>query len=101
LNPIGDGVRIGKMLFFVLINITPLKFFGIISLVFISIALWPAVQVFYEKISQGYIISMPAAVLASLLFVGGSLSIVVGMVSELVVRSRRRLEYLINKKLEI
>lgn len=100
LNPLGDGIRIGKMLFFVLMNITPLKFFGIISLVFISIAFWPAAQVFYEKISQGYIISMPAAVLASLLFVGGSLSIVVGMVSELVVRSRRRIEYLLNKKLQ-
>jgi hypothetical protein len=44
---------------------------------------------------------MPSAVLASLLFVAGSLSMVVGMVSELVVRSRRRLEYLLNKKLTI
>jgi glycosyltransferase involved in cell wall biosynthesis len=101
LDPLGDGARIGKMLLFVLMNVTPLKFFGIVSLVFFAAALWPGAQVFYEKIFQGHIISMPSAVLASLLFVAGSLSMVVGMVSELVVRSRRRLEYLLNKKLAV
>lgn len=101
LDPLGDGAKIGKMLLFVLMNVTPLKFFGIVSLVFFAVALYPGAQVLYEKIFHGHIISMPSAVLASLLFVAGSLSMVVGMVSELVVRSRRRLEYLLNKKLTI
>ena len=36
LDPLGDGVRIGKMPLFVLMNVTPLKFFGIVSLVFFA-----------------------------------------------------------------
>jgi hypothetical protein len=44
------------------------------------------------------IASLPALVLSSLLFVTGTISFVVGLLAELVVRSRRRVEYLINKK---
>jgi dolichol-phosphate hexosyltransferase len=100
LDPFGDGIKISKTLLFILMNVNPLKFFGIISLGFFAIGLWSGTYPLYEKISYGEITSIPAAVLSALLFVGGTLSIVVGMVSELVVRSRRRLEYLINRKLE-
>ena len=100
LDPFGDGVKISKTLLFILMNVNPLKFFAIISLGFFIIGLWPAAYPLYEKISYGEITSIPAAVLSALLFVAGTLSIVVGMVSELVVRSRRRLEHLINRKLE-
>jgi dolichol-phosphate mannosyltransferase len=100
LDPFGDGLKISRTLLFILMNVNPLKFFGIISLGFFAIGLWPAAYPLYEKISYGEITSIPAAVLSALLFVAGTLSIVVGMVSELVVRSRRRLEHLINRKLE-
>jgi glycosyltransferase involved in cell wall biosynthesis len=100
LDPFGDGIKISRTLLFILMNVNPLKFFVIISLGFFSIALWSATYPLYEKITYGEITSIPAAVLSALLFVGGTLSIVVGMVSELVVRSRRRLEHLINRKLE-
>jgi dolichol-phosphate mannosyltransferase len=99
LDPLGDGIKIGRTLLFILMNVNPLKFFGIFSLGFFVIALWPTAQVLYEKIVHGEIISMPAVVLSSLLLIAGALCIAVGMVSELVVRSRRRLEFLINKKL--
>lgn len=100
LDPFGDGIKISRTLLFILMNVNPLKFFVIISLGFFAIALWSATYPLYEKITYGEITSIPAAVLSALLFVGGTLSIVVGIVSELVVRSRRRLEHLINRKLE-
>lgn len=100
LDPFGDGIKISRTLLFILMNVNPLKFFVIISLGFFAIGLWSATYPLYEKITYGEITSIPAAVLSALLFVGGTLSIVVGMVSELVVRSRRRLEHLINRKLE-
>jgi dolichol-phosphate hexosyltransferase len=100
LDPVGDGIRIGRTLVFILMNVNPLKFFGIISLAFFVAGLYPGTLVLYEKITTGNIVSMPSVVFSSLLFVTGTISIVVGMVSELVVRSRRRLEYLINRKFE-
>jgi dolichol-phosphate hexosyltransferase len=100
LDPVGDGIRIGRTLLFILMNVNPLKFFGIISLAFFIAGFYPGILVLYEKVTTGNIVSMPSVVFSSLLFVTGTISFVVGMVSELVVRSRRRLEYLINKKFE-
>ena len=98
LRPIRDGMRIGQMLLFILLNIRPLKFFGILSIVILIAGLYPASQVLYEKIFFGEIIHIPSVVFSSLLFVTATLSLVMGIVSELLVRSRRRLEYLINKR---
>jgi dolichol-phosphate hexosyltransferase len=98
LRPIRDGMRIGQMLLFILLNIRPLKFFGILSIVILIAGLYPASQVLYEKIFFGEIIHMPSVVFSSLLFVTATLSLVMGIVSELLVRSRRRLEYIINKR---
>jgi dolichol-phosphate hexosyltransferase len=100
LDPIGDGTRIGRTLLFILMNVNPLKFFAIISLAFFIVGFYPGTLVLYEKITTGNIVSMPSVVFSSLLFVTGTISFVVGMVSELVVRSRRRVEYLINRKFE-
>lgn len=98
LNPVGDGLKIGRTLLFILMNVNPLKFFGIISIGFLVAGSYPAFVVLHEKIVLGEIMSLPAVVLASLLFVTGGISIVLGMLSELVVRSRRRLEFLINRR---
>lgn len=100
LSPMGDGVKIAKTLLSVLINVNPLKFFGLFSLVFFVIALWPTSQVLYEKISTGYIVSIPATVLSALLLVTSGLSLIMGMLAELTVRSRRRLEFLVKKQFE-
>jgi dolichol-phosphate mannosyltransferase len=99
LDPLGDGLKIARTLLFILMNVNPLKFFGIISLVFFAIGVYPAVYVLHEKITTGEIVSMPSVVFSSLLFVTGTISIVVGLLSELVVNSRRRIEHLINKNL--
>jgi dolichol-phosphate hexosyltransferase len=100
LEPMRDGLRIGQTLLFILLNVKPLKFFGILSIVFLTAGMYPASQVLYEKIFLGEIIHVPSVVFSSLLFVTATLSLVMGIVSELLVRSRRRLEYLINKKFD-
>jgi dolichol-phosphate hexosyltransferase len=99
LDPLDDGLKIARTLLFILMNVNPLKFFGIISLVFFAIGVFPAAYVLHEKITTGEIVSMPSVVFSSLLFVTGTISIVVGLLSELVVTSRRRIEHLINKNL--
>jgi dolichol-phosphate mannosyltransferase len=101
LNPVNDGLKIARTLIFILMNINPLKFFGVLSLGFFAVALWPTSQVFYEKLFHGHIVSIPAVVLSALLVITAVLSIVMGMLAELVVRSRRRLEFMIsNKRIE-
>jgi len=98
LNPLDDGIKIARTLLFILMNVNPLKFFGIIGIAFFIAGVYPGSLVVYEKITTGNIISMPSVTFSALLFMTGSISIVVGLLSELVVRSRRRLEYLATKK---
>jgi dolichol-phosphate mannosyltransferase len=100
LNPINDGLKITRTLIFILMNVNPLKFFGVLSLGLFAVALWPITQVLYEKIFHGQIVSIPAVVLSALLVITAILSIVMGMLAELLVRSRRRLEFMINKRIE-
>jgi len=99
LNPTLDGAKIARTLLFISMNVNPIKFFGVITLCFVAIGFIPASQVIYEKIILGEVVSIPSVTLAALLFITGAISLVLGLVSELVVRSRRRLEYLISKKL--
>ncbi len=97
LHPINDGIKIAKTLLFILMNVNPLKFFSIIALAFFIAGMYPASYVLHEKITTGEIVSLPSVVFSSLLFVTGTTSLVVGMLSELVVRSRRRLEHILKK----
>lgn len=99
LNPLDDGLKIARTLIFITMNVNPLKFFSVIAIGFFIAGIYPATEVIYEKISTGEIVSIPSVVFSSLLFMTGTISLVVGLVSELVVRSRRRIEYLISKKL--
>ena len=78
-------------------NVDPLKLFGRISLWFFIAGLFPGIFVFYEKITFGEIESMPSVVFAALLFMSSGLSLVIGLLAELVVTSRRRIEYLLKK----
>ena len=97
LHPYRDGVKIGRALLFILMNVNPLKFFGLISLCFFVLGLYPASFVIYEKVVLGNIIHIPSVIFASLLFVMSAISLVLGSISELIVRSRRRSEYLIRR----
>jgi dolichol-phosphate hexosyltransferase len=99
LNSSADGIRIAKTLLFVMMNIRPLLFFGIFSLVFFVIGLYPTSIVIYEKIILGEIIHIASAMLASLLIITGILVLVLGIISEMLVRTRKRIEYLIKNKM--
>jgi len=98
LNSKVDGMKIARTLLFISMNVNPIKFFGLITIGFILIGSYPAAQVIFEKITMGEVVSIPSVTLAALLYVTAALSFVVGLVSELVVRSRRRLEYMISRK---
>ncbi len=95
LNPLDDGIKIGRTLMFILLNVNPLKFFGIVSLAFFVVGLYPGILVLTEKISTGNITSMPSVVFASLLFMSSAICVAIGILSELVVASRRRIEVII------
>lgn len=97
LHPFRDGVKIGRALLFILMNVNPLKFFGLIALCFFLVGLYPATFVLYEKVVLGEIIHIPSVIFASLLFVMSAISLVLGSISEMIVRSRRRSEYLIRR----
>jgi len=95
LNPTIDGAKIARTLLFISMNVNPIKFFSLFALGFILIGMIPASQVIFEKITLGDVSSFPSVVLSTLLFVTAALAFVVGLLSELVVRSRKRLEYMI------
>ena len=97
LQPFWDGIRIARTLLFILMNVNPLRSLSLISLIFFLIGLYPTFLVLYEKIVYGDIIHLASVVFASLLFMMSAISIVLGLISELIVRSRKRCEYLIRK----
>jgi len=98
LSPSIDGIKIARTLLFITMNVNPLKFFGIITLCFIGIGIIPATQVIYEKVMIGEVSSIPSLTLSALFFVSAAIALVIGLLSELMVRSRRRIEYLLGKK---
>lgn len=100
LNPFGDGLAILRTLISMLRDRRPLTFFGVIGLIFIMISLYPGGLALYEKITYGYIIHLPSTVLAALLFILGIQMIVLGMLADMQIVTRRRSEYLMRKYLE-
>lgn len=98
LNSSTDGIKIGKTLFFITMNIRPLLFFSLFSLIFFGIGMYPASLVIYEKVILGEVMHLPSVILASLLIMTGIIILVLGVISEMLVRTRRRIEYLIRNK---
>ncbi len=95
LNPLKDGTKIFKTLFFVIMNVRPILFFSIMSGIIFGISVYPTVLVLHEKFIIGEIIHIPAVILASVLIITAIILLVLGILSELIVRSRRRLEYIL------
>jgi dolichol-phosphate mannosyltransferase len=95
LSPLGDGYKILKMLVLVLLSVRPLLFFGLASLFFFVAGLYPASLVLYEKIVTGRIVHVPAVVLASLLWTLSAILFGVGVLAQIMVITRRRIESLL------
>jgi len=99
LNPVSDGIKIGRTLLFIIMNIRPLLFFSLFSLVFFALAIFFGAVIIYDRYILGGGVYTPFAVLSALLFILGSICLVLGLISELIVRSRKRLEFQISRKL--
>lgn len=97
LNPLKDGARIARTLFFIIINYKPLLFFGIMSLSVLAISLYPTILVIHEKVTLGDIIHIPAVILSAVLLVTSVLLMVLGILSDLIVSSRRRIENMLSQ----
>ena len=97
LNPLGDGLAIGKTLLFVMLNIRPALFFGIGSAIFFGIGfIFGGVLLFHRYVLLESIYT-PFAILTALLIIMGFLVLILGLLSELIVRSRRRIEFVLAK----
>ncbi len=99
LNPFNDGVKIGSTLLFVMLNIRPLYFFGIVAVAFFLVGLLLGSALLYDRYIIGNSVYTPHAILVSFLLITGLLSFIIGVLSELVVRSRRRIEFMLKNKI--
>lgn len=97
LNPLKDGIRIAKTLFFIIMNVRPLLFFSIISGIVFGISTYPISIVLYEKIVFGDVVHLPSVIFAAVLIVTAVILLVLGILSEMIVHSRRRIEYLLKR----
>jgi len=97
LNSAGDGTKIANTLFFVIMNVKPLLFFGIMSAVFFIASFYPLGIVLYEITVIGYVIHISYVIPTALLMITGVITFALGILSELIVRSRRRIEFLVTR----
>jgi len=95
LRPLEDGARMARAILFLVMNTRPLFFFAIFAALFFLIGAYPTSLVLYEKLSTGEVLHIPSVVLASLLLTTGILVVFFGLLAELMVNMRRRLEYTI------
>jgi glycosyltransferase involved in cell wall biosynthesis len=97
LRTISDGIRILKMILYLLKEERPLTFFGTISALLALLSLGVGVPVVLEFIRTGLVPRLPTAVLATSLMLLASLSLLCGLVLHTVTRGRvemKRLFYL-------
>lgn len=95
LSSTSDGTKIANTLFFIIMNVKPLLFFGILSAIFFVSSFYPLGVVIYEKTVIGYVIHISYVIPTALLMVTGVITFALGLLSELTVMSRRRVEYMI------
>lgn len=98
LNPISDGARIMKTLFFIAMSTRPAFFFGVFAGIFFLVGAYPASLVLYEKFVFGEILHLPSVVLSAMLFISGALVLIFGLLADIVVNTRRRFEYALAKR---
>jgi glycosyltransferase involved in cell wall biosynthesis len=97
LRTIRDGIRIMRMIAYLLKEERPLAFFGAASALLAVVALALGVPVVVEFVRTGLVPRLPTAVLATGLIILASLSLVCGLVLHTVTRGRiemKRLNYL-------
>jgi glycosyltransferase involved in cell wall biosynthesis len=97
LRTIRDGMRIMRMIAYLLKEERPLAFFGAASVLLVVVALALGVPVIVEFMRTGLVPRLPTAVLATGLMILATLSLVCGLILHTVTRGRiemKRLNYL-------
>jgi dolichol-phosphate mannosyltransferase len=97
LRPFHDGFGIFRTLFYAIMNTRPLFFFSILSIILFIIGIYPTSLVLYEKIFLGEVYHLPSAILSSLFFISGGIILVLGILADLIVSTRKRMEYVFKK----
>ena len=96
LRPFNDGVRILRSILFFIMNTRPLFFFSVLSVPFFASSLVPIGYILYRRV----LVSEHSLLILSLFYLlitTGFLIFVSGLLAELVVTTRRKLEYSIRR----
>ena len=101
LDPIGDGYGIFRVLLLVLLSTRPMLFFGIASVATFALGLYPASLALYEQVTTGNVTHLTPLIIASLLWELSAILFVFGVVAQILVVTRRRLEDLFERKSSI
>lgn len=98
LNTVSDGIKVVLTIFNMYRHHKPLRFFSIISLVFVAAALVAGIPVIIEYIRFDYIYKLPSAVLASGLVIIAVLLYVCGLILDTMSHNERgRFEQILKK----
>lgn len=94
LNTIRDGVRILRLIVRLTRDERPLRFFGLLALIFMALSLGLGAPVILHYIETGLVPRLPTWVLSVALFLMSGLSASVGLVLDTVTRGRREMKRL-------
>lgn len=104
LRTVRDGLRILRLIGYVIRQERPLAFFSIVSAVLVIVSLGLGLPVVIEFIATGLVLRFPTAILAASLFVCATLAFVCGIILDAIAHSRRetkRLLYLLHSPNEL
>lgn len=90
LNTLSDGLKVITTIGSLFKNYRPLKFFSLVTLLFVLIGLVLGVPVVLEFMETGLVPKLPTAVLATAFMFLGGLSLATGLILDTVAKSDRR-----------
>lgn len=97
LNTYIDGYKVLKTIFTLYKDYRPLDFFAFVTVVMIFLGLLTGLPVVLEFVETGFIKKVPSAILASGLFIIGTLSLASGFILDTVVKQHKQMyELLLN-----
>lgn len=89
LNTASDGVKVILTIVRLFEEHKPMLFFGIVSLLFLMISIALAVPVFVEYFDTGMVLRFPTLIVAGFLMIISTLSIICGIILQVVVRKHK------------
>ena len=90
LDTVGDGIRVIMMIGTLFKDYRPLKFFGLVAIVFLAAALALGLPVVAEFLATGLVPRLPTAVLAASLVFLSAIALASGLILDTVAKSERR-----------